>query len=81
MKKVLYVLNDCMRKFSYTRVSTLYRSLQEAGEPCSLFILRTDAYSGFAPEHNFIFLPVVGWISSIFTACLITAVTTRSFWM
>lgn len=52
MKKVLYVLNDCMRKFSYERTAGLYRSLQEAGEPFSLFVLRMDAYSGFAPEHN-----------------------------
>ena len=52
VKKVLYVLNDCMRKFSYTRIATVYSSLQETGEPCSLFILRTDAYAGFAPEHN-----------------------------
>ena len=41
-----------MRKFSYERVTGLYRSLQEAGEPFNLFILRTDAYSGYAAEHN-----------------------------
>ncbi len=52
MKKVLYVLNDCMRKFSYERIVGLYHSLQEAGEPFNLFILRTDAYSGYAAEHN-----------------------------
>ena len=52
MKKVLYVLNDCMRKFSFERVDGLYRALRETGEPFSLHILRSDAYDGFAPEHN-----------------------------
>ena len=53
MKKVLYVLNDCMRKFSYERAAGLHRALERLGEPFSLCILRSDAYSGFAAEHNY----------------------------
>ena len=53
MKKVLYVLNDCMRKFSYDRASGLYRALQALGEPFNLYILRIDAFSDFASAHNY----------------------------
>lgn len=53
VKKILYVLNDCMRKFSYERAAGLYRSLQKLDEPFNLYILRSDAYAGFSPEHNF----------------------------
>ncbi len=53
MKKILYVLNDCMRKFSYERTAGLFRALQEMDEPFNLYILRSDAYSDFSPEHNY----------------------------
>lgn len=52
MKKVLYILNDCMRQFSYEKVASLFHALQEMDEPASLYIVRSDAYSGFAAEHN-----------------------------
>lgn len=52
MKKVLYILNDCMRKFSYERSAGLYQALQRMEEPVDLYIVRSDGYSGFAPEHN-----------------------------
>ena len=52
MKKVLYVLNDCMRKFSYERSASLHRALQGPGEPFSLHILRSDAYLGYDAGHN-----------------------------
>ena len=53
MKKILYVLNDCMRKFSYERTAGLYRALQKTGESFNLYVLRSDAYSDFSPEHNY----------------------------
>lgn len=53
MKKVLYVLNDCMRKFSHERASGLYRALLKLDEPFNLYILRIDAFSDFAIAHNF----------------------------
>ena len=52
MKNILYVLNDCMRKFSYERTAGLYRALRELGEPFNLCVLRSDAYFDYAPEHN-----------------------------
>ncbi len=52
MKKVLYILNDCMRKFSYERVAGLMQSLNKLDEPADLYVIRSDAYSGFAAEHN-----------------------------
>lgn len=53
MKKILYVLNDCMRKFSYERAAGLYRAMQRLNEPFHLYVLRSDAYSDFSPEHNY----------------------------
>lgn len=53
MKKVLYVLNDCMRKFSYERAAGLHRALKRLGEPFDFCILRSDAYGDFAPAHNY----------------------------
>lgn len=52
MKKVLYVLNDCLRQYSYDRAFSMYRALQKQGEPFNLYILRIDAFSDFSPEHN-----------------------------
>lgn len=53
MKKILYVLNDCMRKFSYERAAGLYRAMQRLNEPFNLYILRSDAYYDFSPKHNY----------------------------
>ncbi|MBR2764729.1 MAG: GGDEF domain-containing protein [Blautia sp.] len=52
MKKVLYILNDCMRKYSYERISGLVTNLQALPGGGSLYIIRSDAYSGFSTEHN-----------------------------
>lgn len=52
MKKVLYILNDCMRKFSYERAAGLYQAIQSMDEPVNLYIVRSDGYYEFAPEHN-----------------------------
>ena len=52
MKKILFMLNDCMRRFSYERTASLYRAIRDMGEPASLYIIRTDGHSEFAPEHN-----------------------------
>ncbi len=53
VKKVLYILNDCMRKFSYERAAGLYRALLKLDEPFNLYILRSNAYFDFTPEHNY----------------------------
>ena len=52
MKKVLYILNDCMRKYSYERAAGLCRAAREMNEPINLFIMRSDGYFDFAPGHN-----------------------------
>ena len=52
MKKLLYILNDCMRRFSYERIAGLYQAIQRMDEPANLYIIRTDGHSAFAPEHN-----------------------------
>ena len=52
MKKILYILNDCMRQFSHERTASLYRAVQNMDEPASLYIIRTDGHSAFAAEHN-----------------------------
>ena len=50
MKKVLYVLNDCMRKFSYERTEGLSRAFRALEEPVDLYVVRSDGYSEFAPD-------------------------------
>lgn len=52
MKKVLYVVNDCMRKFTYERISGLQQACRMSDEPVNLYVVRSDGYSEFAPEHN-----------------------------
>lgn len=52
MKKVLYIVNDCMRKFTYERIAGLYRACRLSDEPVNLYVIRSDGYSDFAPEHN-----------------------------
>ena len=52
MKKLLYILNDCMRRFSYERIAGLCQAVRRTDEPTNLYIIRTDGHSAFAPEHN-----------------------------
>ena len=52
MKKILFILNDCMRRFSYERTASLCQAVRAMDEPASLYIIRTDGHSAFAPEHN-----------------------------
>ncbi|MBR6221053.1 MAG: GGDEF domain-containing protein [Clostridia bacterium] len=52
MKKLLYVLDDGMRKFTYEWVEGMRRSIQQAKEDIELFIVRADTYAGFSPRHN-----------------------------
>ncbi len=52
MKKILFILNDCMRRFSYERTASLYEAVRAMDEPASLYVIRTDGHSAFAPEHN-----------------------------
>ena len=52
MKRVLYILNDCMRKFTYERTAGLQRAIQGMDEPVNLYIVRSDGYFDFASEHN-----------------------------
>lgn len=52
MKRILYVLNDCMRKFSYERSAGLCAALGKLQEPFELCILRSDDHSSFSPKHN-----------------------------
>ena len=52
MKKLLYVLDDGMRKFTYEWVEGMRRSIQQAQEDIELFIVRADTYAGFSPRHN-----------------------------
>lgn len=52
MKKLLYVLDDGMRKFTYEWTSGLYNAIQRAEEDINLYIVRADGYAGFTPAHN-----------------------------
>jgi len=52
MKKLLYVLDDGMRKFTYEWTAGLCNAIQRAEEDINLFIVRSNSYAGFAPTHN-----------------------------
>ena len=52
MKKLLYVLDDGMRKFTYEWVEGMRHSIQQAEEDINLYIVRADTYAGFSPRHN-----------------------------
>ena len=52
MKKLLYVLDDGMRKFTYEWIEGMRRSIQQAEEDINLYIVRADTYAGFSPRHN-----------------------------
>ena len=52
MKKLLYIINEGLRKFIYERTAGLVKAIEAAEEPVKLYILRSDGYSGFAPDHN-----------------------------
>lgn len=52
MKKVLYILNDCKRLYTYERLSGLFRAFRRMEEPVDLYIIRSDGHPDFASEHN-----------------------------
>ncbi len=52
MKKVLYILNDGVRRFTYERISGLYRAIQKVDEPIHLYIVRSEGHQSFTSEHN-----------------------------
>ena len=51
-EKLLYVLDDGMRKFTYEWVKGMQRSIRQAEEDINLYIVRADTYAGFSPRHN-----------------------------
>ena len=75
MKKVLYILNDCMRKFTYERTAGFWQALQRLDEPVDLHIVRSDGYSEYAPEHN------CGEYNILFSVSRPMKASTVSFWI
>ena len=52
MRKVLYIVNDALRKFTYEIIAGLDRAIQRADEPINLYIMRSDGFPDFVPAHN-----------------------------
>ena len=52
MKKILYIINEGLRKFTYERTAGLFRAIGNADEPINLYIVRSDGYTGFSQAHN-----------------------------
>ena len=52
MKKILYIINEGLRKFTYERTAGLVKAIERADEPISLYVVRSDGYTGFSPAHN-----------------------------
>ena len=52
MKKLLYIINEGLRKFTYERTAGLVKAIEHADEPINLYIVRSDGYTGFSLAHN-----------------------------
>jgi len=52
MKKILYIINEGLRKFTYERTAGLVKAIAHADEPINLYIVRSDGYTGFSLAHN-----------------------------
>ncbi|MCR5001701.1 MAG: GGDEF domain-containing protein [Lachnospiraceae bacterium] len=52
MKRIIYVLNDSRRSFTYERISGLCEAVKKASEPTNLYIFRSAGFSGYDPSHN-----------------------------
>ncbi len=51
-KKILYILNDSTRRFTYERIAGLQDAIEKAEEDITLFIMRSEGHVCFSPEHN-----------------------------
>lgn len=53
MKKIILVLNDSRRSFTYERVAGLCESIKHADLPINLYIFRSAGFSEYDPSHNY----------------------------
>lgn len=52
MKKILYIINEGLHKFTYEHTAGLIKAIAHADEPISLYVMRSDGYTGFSLAHN-----------------------------
>ena len=53
MKKIIFILNDSRRSFTYERVAGLCESVKHADQPINLYIFRSAGFSEYDPSHNY----------------------------
>ncbi|MCR4807794.1 MAG: GGDEF domain-containing protein [Lachnospiraceae bacterium] len=52
MKKIIYILDDGKRAFTYERLAGFIDAINNTEEPISLYIFRSAGFSGYEPMHN-----------------------------
>lgn len=52
MKKIIYILNDAKRAFTYERIAGFCEAINNAEEDINLYIFRSAGYAGYDAAHN-----------------------------
>ena len=51
-KKLIFIINDCRRSFTYDRVAGFSDAIRKSGEPINLYIFRSAGFAGYEAAHN-----------------------------
>ncbi len=52
MKKIIYILNDARRAFTYERIAGFCEAIRKADEDINFYIFRSSGHTGYDPAHN-----------------------------
>ena len=52
MKKIVYILNDGKRAFTYERIAGFCEAIRKADEDINLYICRSSGHAGYDAAHN-----------------------------
>jgi diguanylate cyclase (GGDEF)-like protein len=52
MKKIIYILNDGKRAFTYERIAGFCEAIKKADEEINFYIFRSSGYAGYDAAHN-----------------------------
>ena len=52
MKRIMYVLDDGMRNFTYARIAGFCEAIKKAEEPIDMHIFRSAGFAKYDPLHN-----------------------------
>ncbi|MCR5420387.1 MAG: GGDEF domain-containing protein [Lachnospiraceae bacterium] len=52
MKRIIYVVNDSRRSFTYDRVAGFNDAIRKSHEPINFYVFRSAGFSEYDPAHN-----------------------------